>query len=132
MFKKFSLKNIIFYCGGNTATILTRDILRCILNELEAAKNIGGRMSILHKSLTVKILARGGHIESFKGRYVDLKHIFQSGSLRVCRRYIYGKCFNWKRCFDGEWRRETGDGRLVNVECQMQNGECRLHFFVKE
>lgn len=89
-------------------------------------------MASLHKSLPVKILARGGHIESLKGRYVDLKHICQSGSLRVCRRYIYGKCFNWNRCFDGDWRLEIGECRMSNAEWRMQNGECQLHFFVKE
>ena len=80
-------------------------------------------MASLHKSLPVKILAMGGHIASLKGRYVDLKHICQSGSLRVCRRYIYGKCFNWNRCFDGDWRRETEDGRRKTGDWRLETGD---------
>lgn len=38
----------MFYYGGNTAAILTRDILRCILNELAAAKKIGTNGKMLN------------------------------------------------------------------------------------
>ena len=111
----------MYFYGGTQnnqsrkATVITKDVLGCILNALREEhwyklkwnSKILKLMHGLHKKESINDLARHGHIESLDGREVNFKYICEfgenhkRGSLSLIRRFIYGRDPNWNEGLEG-------------------------------
>ena len=99
----------MFTYGGTGNILLTEETLHQILSVLEEEhwiklawnSQIVKLMATLHKKDAIKILAKGGHIESLKKSHVRLKHISQCPSVNVVKRFIRNKNLPWHYGLNG-------------------------------